>query len=215
MTSRAPTTERAADGGESDQAEQDGVERVRRHRCGACGRPGSKPAASQRWPSSSEASQGRPSRHPGQGDVAAVDQEQAAEEQGLDVGARAEDVAGEDRPRRQATDEDDRNGAVVALVLAPPEQRGTGGEDEGRPEGAERRGEAEAVGENEAGEGRGADRVREEGQPAQDDPGAEQARRDREDQDLDQAALDEGQLEGLEHRSIKSKMRLIFIRRRN
>ena len=36
----------------------------------------------------------------GEGDVAVVDQEQAAEEQGLDVGAGAKDVAGEDHPSR-------------------------------------------------------------------------------------------------------------------
>ena len=65
-------------------------------------------------------------------------------------------------------------------------------------EGAERRREAEPVGEDEAGEGGGADGVREEGEAAQDYPGAEQAGRHGEDEDLDQAALDEGELEGLE-----------------
>jgi hypothetical protein len=40
--------------------------------------------------------------------------------------------------------------------------------------------------------------VGEEGQPAQHDPGPEQAGRDGEQQDLDQAALDERELEGLE-----------------
>jgi hypothetical protein len=40
--------------------------------------------------------------------------------------------------------------------------------------------------------------VREEGEPAQHDPAAEQAGGDREDEDLDQAALDEGEFEGLE-----------------
>ena len=54
------------------------------------------------------------------------------------------------------------------------------------------------VGEHQAGEGGGADRVREEGEAAQDYPGAEQAGGHGEDQDLEEAALDEGELEGLE-----------------
>src|SRR4029079_16444108 len=69
-----------------------------------------------------------------------------------------------------------------------------------RPEGPEGRAEAEPVGEDEAGEGGGTDRVGEEGQAAHDDPGAEQSGRAGEDQDLEQAALNEGELEGLEHR---------------
>jgi hypothetical protein len=48
--------------------------------------------------------------------------------------------------------------------------------------------------------------VGEEGEPAQDDPGAEQASRDREDQNLEQAPLDEGKLKGLE--DAKSLMRM-------
>jgi hypothetical protein len=40
--------------------------------------------------------------------------------------------------------------------------------------------------------------VREEGQAAQDYPGAEQPRGDRQDQDLEEASLDERELEGIE-----------------
>jgi hypothetical protein len=47
--------------------------------------------------------------------------------------------------------------------------------------------------------------MREECKPTQDDPGAEQSRGHGEDQDLEQPALDERQLEGLEHDPIKSK----------
>ena len=43
------------------------------------------------------------------------------------------------------------------------------------PEGAQRRGEADAIGEHETRKGRGADRMREEREPAQHDPGAEDA----------------------------------------
>jgi hypothetical protein len=38
-----------------------------------------------------------------------------------------------------------------------------------------------------------------EGESAQDDPGADQPRPDREQEDLGQAALDEGEVERLEH----------------
>ena len=57
----------------------------------------------------------------------------------------------------------------------------------------------EPVGQHEPGEGGRPHRVGEEGQAAQDDPGAEQAGRNGEDQDLDQGALDEGELERIEH----------------
>jgi hypothetical protein len=48
--------------------------------------------------------------------------------------------------------------------------------------------------------------VREEGQATQDDPGPEQACRDRKDQDLDKAALDERELKRVE--DSKSLMRM-------
>ncbi len=200
-TSSAPTTESAAvvasairPSRATSRARGAGPERRRPRR----GR--SRPPASGGRPAAL-ASSGRAGRDRGEGDVAAVDQQQAAEEQGLDVGAGAEDVAGEDHAGGEAADEDDRDDAVASLLVAAgraaesPALKTTRG-----AEGAERRREAEPVGEHQPGEGRGADRVREEGEPAQDDPGAEQPGRDGEDQDLDQAALDEGQLEGLEHR---------------
>ncbi len=144
---------------------------------------------------------GCPGGDRGERDVTAVDQQQAAEKQGLDVGAGAEDVAGEDHPGGEAADEDDGDGAVAPLLVAAAEQRGAEAEDDRRAESPQRRGEAQPVGQHQPWEGRGADRVREEGEPAQDDPGAEQAGRHGEDQELDQAALDEGQLKGLEQGS--------------
>jgi hypothetical protein len=53
--------------------------------------------------------------------------------------------------------------------------------------------------------------VGEEGEPAQHDPGPEQAGRHRQDQNLDQAALDEGEFEGLEDEPIIMRMNLICI----
>ena len=61
------------------------------------------------------------------------------------------------------------------------------------------------VGEHQPGEGGGPDGVREEGEPAQDDPGAEDPGANRQDQDLDQAPLDEGELEGFQHSAEASK----------
>ncbi len=93
----------------------------------------------------------------------------------------------------------------VASSSRRPSSGAAGAEDDRGAEGAQRRGEAEPVGEDQAGKGGGADRVGEEGEPAQDDPGAEQPGGHGEDQDLEQPTLDEGQLEGLEHETIKSK----------
>jgi hypothetical protein len=139
----------------------------------------------------------------GEGVVAAVDEQQAAEEQRLDAAGRVEDVAGEDHARCQGGDEDERGERVVAVArpLAAREQAdGDRHQRRGRS-GAEDGGEPEAVGEHEAGEGGRADGVGVEGQATQDDPRSDEAAGDGQDQDLDDPVLDEGQLEGLEHRA--------------
>ena len=159
---------------------------------------GSKPATVQRWPSSrvpAITATPAPAAH----SVGRPDDEQAAEEQVLDVGAGVEDVGGEDHPHRQRGHEDERGAAVVAVAI-PPRQPPDAGGDHGRGSGgAEMGGEAEPVGEHEAGEGRGAHRVRVEGQAAQDDPRAHEPGADRQHADLEQASLDERQVERLEH----------------
>ena len=207
MTSSAPTTESAAVVARAIRPKQGEVEPA----AARPQRPGRAGIEADREPAVAEQQrddQGSAGGDGGQGDVAAVDQQQAAEEQGLDVGAGAEDVAGEDHAGGEATDEDDRHGAVAPLLLAAAEQRGAEAEDDRGAEGAERRREAQPIGQHQPREGGGADRVGEEGEPAQDDPGAEQAGGHGEDQDLDQATLNEGQLERLEHDAgcqIKSK----------
>ena len=109
-------------GGEGDQAQQGDVEqpaaRLRRPALGV--EAGGEPAVSEQQRSG----EGRHRRDGGEGDVAAVDQQQAAEEQRLDVRAGTEDVAGEDHPGGEAADEDDRHGAVAPLLVAAGEQRG-------------------------------------------------------------------------------------------
>ena len=110
-----------------------------------------------------------------------------------------EDVARQDHSRGEAPDENERREAVVrgtAPAGQSPDRRGEGDRDS---EGAERRREAEPVGEHETRKGRGADRVREEGEPAQHDPGAEHTGADAENQYFNQATLHEGKLERLEH----------------
>ncbi len=74
-------------------------------------------------------------------------------------------------------------------------------EDECRRERAQRRGEAEPVGQYETGKGRRADRVGIEREAAHHDPGAEQPRREREQQHLEYPTLHELELKRLEHGS--------------
>ena len=139
----------------------------------------------------------------GEGVVAAVDEQQAAEEQRLDAARGVEDVAGEDHADRQRGDEDERGERVVAVARAlAAREQADGDRHEGRRRaGAEDGGEPQAVGEHEPGKRGGADGVRVEGQPAQHDPRADEARGHGEDQHLDDPVLDEGQLERLEHRA--------------
>ncbi len=120
----------------------------------------------------------------GECQVAAVDKEQAAEQQRLDVRARAEDVAGEDHAPGKAADEDQGNDGVLAGAPAA-QSRGAHREGDRGAEGTQRRGEAQAVRQDQPRKGGGADRVGEESQPPQHDPGAEQAGGDGEDQHLD------------------------------
>jgi hypothetical protein len=129
--------------------------------------------------------------------IGAIDQEKAAEEQGLDVGPGFEDVAGEDHAPRQAADEDQGDDAVASTV-SPAEGGVTEAEADGGGERAQRRAESKTVSEDEAGEGGGADRVGEEGQAPENYPGAKQPGRDREEQNLEEGTLDEGKVEGLE-----------------
>jgi hypothetical protein len=68
--------------------------------------------------------------------------------------------------------------------------------------GLERR-EAEPVRDDEAREGGRPDRVGVEREPAKDDPRADQARRAGEEQDLPEAALDEGVVKRSEHVAIR------------
>jgi hypothetical protein len=53
--------------------------------------------------------------------------------------------------------------------------------------------------------------VREEGEAAKDDPGPQQPGRDRQDQDLDEAALDKGELKGIDDRDSLMRMNPVCI----
>jgi len=160
---------------------------------------GSKPVASHRRPSRSE-----PARHcgacgGGEDDVAPVDQQEAAEEQRLDVGAGVEDVAREDDPEREGADEHQRRQAVVAAAPRRREPLDAQGEERGCRKCPERGREAQAVGEHEARERRGCHRVRVEREPAHHDPGAEEAGSDGQQEHLEHAPLDEGVVKRREH----------------
>ena len=139
-----------------NQAEERQVEPTARPGCCSCR------VEAERQPALAEQQrdgQGQTSRDPRQDQVAAVDQQQTAEEQRLDVGAGAEDVAGEDRTGGEAANQDDRHGAVGRLLLAATEQSAAGTEDDRGAEGPQRCGEAKSVGQHQAREGGGADRV--------------------------------------------------------
>ena len=87
------------------------------------------------------------------------------------------------------------------MLVAPRRhhRRDAGGEQRRGPERAERRREAEAVGDDETGERRRPDRVRVEGEAAEHDPRPQQAAGQREQEDLHQPALHEGERERLQH----------------
>ena len=149
----------------------------------------------------------------GEGVVAAVDEQQAAEEQRLDAAGRVKDVAGEDHADGQRRDEDECGQRVVAVAraLAAGEQADGQGHQGGGRAGAEDGREAEPVGQDEPREGGGADRVGVEGQPAQDDPRADEPAGHGEDQHLDDPVLHEGQLKRLEHRRQLTGMRIVLV----
>lgn len=89
---------------------------------------------------------------------------------------------------------------AVAAVVAGGEPADRGGEQQRRGECPERGREGEAVGEHQAGEGRGGDPVGVEGEAAEDDPGPEDPGAGGEQEDLPEPVLDEGEGEGFEHR---------------
>ncbi len=180
---------------------QDEQDRVRRRRADP-ERPCAARIEADREPASPE--EGARGQHDRAGEgcedeIAPADQQQAAEQERVDARARIEDVAGENHPECESTDEHERGEAVVPASAATREPLDPERECEGGGERAKRRREAEAVREHEPGEGRRPDGVREECEPAQDDPRAEQPCPKREQHDLDQATLDECVLERREH----------------
>ncbi len=110
------------------------------------------------------------------------------------------DVGGEHDAERQRAHQHERGQAVVAIALVAGEPADGRGHESRRRGRAEVGGEADPVGEDEAGERGRADRVREEGQAAQDDPRPDDARGDGEHGHLEHPALDERQGERVEHR---------------
>ncbi len=186
MTAKATSVEQQRIGQARAQAERARGARVE---------PPGEPA----WPEHERRRDRGRARQGGEDEVARARQQQASEEQRVDVAARVEHVARQHHAARERRDESERREAVVARARAARETLHAEREDERRGERAEWRGEAEAVGQHEAREGRGADRVRVEREPAHHDPRAEQAGRRREQQHLEHAALHEHEVEGLEH----------------
>ena len=173
---RADRRERG-DHREGDEHQQHGVRQARAQAQSA--RRGGIESAGE--PARPEHERGGDRRGAGQArehEIARAGQQQAPEEQRVDVAARFEDVARQHDAARQRGDQHERGQAVVARARAAREALHAEREHERRGERAERRREAEPVGQHEPGEGRGADRVGVEREPAHHDPRAEQPRRD-------------------------------------
>ena len=159
----------------------------------------SKPVASQERRRPRSQSQRADGGGRGEPEVARLQRDQRAEQQAVDARAGVVDVAGEDHADRQRGDEQqpdrgvrvDPARALQALEHAAEadraHQRGQLGRD------------APRSGDDQPREGRGADRVRVERQPPQHDPGPEHAGDHRQQQDLDDPALDVGRRE-VKHR---------------
>src|SRR5262249_3929637 len=147
-------------------------------------------------PEQSGRQEGERAQEAGEHELARPDQEEASEEKRLDVRPRVEDVAREDDPEGERADEDERREAPVVGPARAPEQADGEAEDDRCSERTERGGEREAVREDEARKRRGPDRVRVEGEAAQDDPGSDEAGADREQEHLPDSPLHEGVLKG-------------------
>ena len=136
----------------------------------------------------------------GQPQIQRRERDQRAEQQPVDARAGLVDVAGQDhadRQRRHEQQPDRGVGVDPARPLDPLEHAAEA--DRARQRGELRR-HAPRPGDDEPGERRGADRVRVERQPPQHDPRAEDAGDDRQQQHLDDAALDVGGAE-VRHRA--------------
>ena len=136
---------------------------------------------------------------PGQRQIGPVDEQQAPEQQGVERRRRVEDVAREDHAEREHPDEDHGDLGSPIVGASAGEQGDKQGERGRRAKRAEGGGEAKPFREDEPGEGGCPNRVGVKGEAAQDDPGPDQPRADGEQEHLGQAALDEGQVERLEH----------------
>ena len=145
-------------------------------------RPGRTRAPATRGRAASGASDGDRAAG-GERHVAVVDQQQAAEQQRVDARAGVEDVAREHAPRAPARRRGRSPSAVVPLRAAPRASASSrAANSTAAPNAPERRREAEAVRQHQAGERRRADRVRVEGEPAEHDPRPDDARPRREQQ---------------------------------
>ncbi len=127
------------------------------------------------------------------------------------MSAGLEDVRGEDRPGGEAADEGNGDQRVLLAPVPAAKRRHDEREQPRGAKRADRRGKSQAVRQHEAGEGRGAGRVDEEGLAPQNDPRSEDAGRRREQQNLEYAALDERKREGLQHGPKLTRTRLVIV----
>ena len=174
LTSRAPTASSAAIAAiatttsRTASAKRDAKRRG--EPCAELVEAGDDPVAAERCRGDDGSQQG------GAGDeeLAAADREQRAEQELVDAGTGLEDVAGEDDADRQRGDEQQRRGGVAGDAGPAAEPLEQGGEAAADRERRERRRDSGGPGDDEAGEGGGADAVGEEGEVAEHDLRSEQ-----------------------------------------
>ena len=185
---------REGDDGEQDDVGRPGAEAERAD--AEVVEPGGDPGAAV----GGDGEQRRDQRAGGDEHLGPADREQRAEQKAIDAGAGREDVAD---ARTIPTPGRRRGAGRWPRPHARPARRPRRSSRAAKPppdrEGRHRRRDPGGAGDDEAGEGRGADAVGEEGELAEHDLCAEQPRDRREQRDLEGGALHERELERIKH----------------
>ena len=153
---------------------------------------GSNPTADHAAPERQRGRRGAITAHHGrEHEVGGVEAEQGAEQQAIHRRARLEDVAGQDHACGERGHEQQRGGLAVVAV-APRAVGHAPAYPSATAIAGDHRAHTGGVGGHEAGEGGRARGVREEGEPAQHDPGAEHAARHGQQHQLEQRLAQKG-----------------------
>ena len=171
--------------------------RLRTGRAEARAAPRSKATVSHARPATSVATIGRRGHDRAAGHVRVGDRQQAPEEQGVGPHPGIADVAHQHGPQGDGGREHDGHRHPLGELGPLPQAGEAERQGERGDEGGAEHAPARQVGDDERGEGGVPEGVGEEGQAAQDDPGAEQAGRNGQQQHLDQRTAHEVRREGV------------------